>query len=146
MIEVERLRCLVVDDDDSVRKMCVKVAETVGFSCLQADCAETALQMLEADPPDVVLTDLLLPDSSGLDLVRQAKAQFPDIEMAIMTGYASVDSAIEAVRLHAHDYIKKPFSLADLKLVLQRMHDKAALRAENRVLREHVAVANEMSG
>jgi DNA-binding NtrC family response regulator len=146
MIAVERLRCLVVDDDDSVRKMCVRVAETAGFSCLQADCAETALQMLEADPPDVVLTDLLLPDSSGLDLVRQAKAQFPDIEMAIMTGYASVDSAIEAVRLHAHDYIKKPFSLVDLKLVLQRMHDKAALRAENRVLREHVAVANEMSG
>ena len=146
MIAVERLRCLVVDDDDSVRKMCVRVAETVGFACLQADCAETALQMLEADPPNVVLTDLLLPDSSGIELVRQAKAQFPDIEMAIMTGYASVDSAIEAVRLHAHDYIKKPFSLADLKLVLQRMHEKASLRAENRVLREHVAAVNEMSG
>ena len=146
MIAAERLRCLVVDDDDSVRKMCVRIAETVGFACLQADCAETALQMLEADPPHVVLTDLLLPDSNGLDLVRQAKAQFPDVEMAIMTGYASVDTAIEAVRLQAHDYIRKPFSLADLKIVLQRMHDKAALRAENRVLREHVAAVTEMSG
>ena len=146
MISAERLRCLVVDDDDGIRKMCVRIAETVGFACLQADCAETALQMLEADPPEVVLTDLLLPDSSGLDLVRQAKAQFPNVEMAIMTGYASLDTAIEAVRLNAHDYIKKPFSLADLKLVLQRMHDKAALRAENRVLREHVVAATDMNG
>src|ERR1051326_4877945 len=120
MISVERLRCLVVDDDDGIRKMCVRIAESVGFICAQADCAETALQMLEVDPPDVVLTDLLLPDSNGLELVRQAKAEFPDVEMAIMTGYASVETAIEAVRLNAHDYIRKPFSLAELKVVLQR--------------------------
>ncbi len=120
------LRCLIVDDDDGIRKLSIKVAESVGFTCAQADCAETALQMMEVEPPAVVLTDMVLPDINGIELVRQARTRLPNAEFAVMTGYGSIETAIQATRLGAFDYITKPFSLADLKSLLTRMHYKAS--------------------
>ena len=125
-----KLRCLIVDDDDGIRKLCVKVAESAGFLTSQADCAETALQMIDVDSPAVLLTDMILPDASGIDLLRQAKQKLPHIEFAMMTGYGSIETAIQATRLGALDYITKPFTLADLKVLLERMHEKASRAVE----------------
>ena len=123
-------RCLIVDDDDGIRKLSVKVAEAAGFTCVQADCAETALQMIEVDPPAVVLTDMVLPDVNGIELLRLARPRLPHSEFAVMTGYGSIETAIQATRLGAFDYITKPFTLGDLKTLLLRMHAKACQTME----------------
>ena len=125
-----KLRCLIVDDDDGIRKLCLKVAEAAGFVCAQADCADTALQMIEVNPPDVVLSDMVLPDVSGIELLRQTRQRLPHVEVAVMTGYGSIETAIQATRLGAFDYITKPFSLTDLKALLLRMQEKASQKAE----------------
>src|SRR5690349_3300475 len=93
--------CLVVDDNEAIREICMTVAASVGFECLEAESAEQALAMIEKTEPSLLLTDLILPGMTGLDLIREAQTLLPDLKTAIMTAHASVDSAIEAVRLRA---------------------------------------------
>ena len=129
-----KLTCLVVDDNHAVREICSSVAKLSGYRCLEAETAEQALSIMEEHHPAVLLTDLILPGMTGIDLIRQAQAMQPDLEMAIMTGHPSIDSAIEAVRLRAYDYIRKPFSIDGLKALLLRMHEKASRKAAQAAL------------
>ncbi|HLH06100.1 MAG TPA: sigma-54 dependent transcriptional regulator [Terriglobales bacterium] len=137
-----QVRFLIVDDEQSIRKLCMTIGSSLGFHCLEAESAEAALALLETESPDIALVDRRLPNMSGDDLLRQAKALLPRTEFAIITGHGSIESAVEAMKLGAYDYITKPFGAGQLKLLLQRMKDKVRLVAENEYLRQ--VVSNEM--
>jgi two-component system, NtrC family, response regulator AtoC len=137
---------LIVEDEQSIRKLCTTVGTGLGFECAGAESAETALSMIEEGSPDIVLTDLKLPKLSGIELLRRIKAVRPGTEVAIMTGHGSIESAVQAMKLGAYDYIEKPFRLEQLRLFLQRLADKVRLVAENQFLRERVNAEMEMNG
>ena len=137
-----RVRFLIVDDEQSIRKLCMTIGSSLGFECSEAESAEAALAMLETESPDLVLVDRRLPNMSGDELLRQAKSLLPRSEFAIITGHGSIESAVEAMKLGAYDYITKPFGAGQLKLLLQRMKDKVRLVEENEYLRQ--VVSNEM--
>ena len=104
-----RLRLLIVDDEQSIRRLCVTVGQGLGFVCTEADTAEAAAEVLDVSPPDIVVTDLKLPSLSGVELLRKIKDTAPRTEVAIMTGHGSIESAVDAMRKGAYDYIEKPF-------------------------------------
>src|SRR5271168_4838276 len=141
-----RIRFLIVDDEQSIRKLCVTIGGSLGFHCTEAESGESALQRLEAEAPDIIMADLKLPQMSGIDLLRQVKSALPRAEVAIMTGHGSVESAVTAMKLGAYDYIEKPFRVEALRLFLQRMADKVRLVAENQFLRERVNAQQEFRG
>jgi two-component system, NtrC family, response regulator AtoC len=144
MTEANEIRLLIVDDEQSIRKLCAKIGESLGFVCSEAENAEDALARLESEAPDLVLVDLRMAQMSGLEFLESVKKQSPRTEVAIITGYGSIDNAVQAMKLGAYDYITKPFRLEEMKLILQRMAQKVRLVLENRSLRERVST--EMGG
>ena len=131
MTEDFRIHFLIVDDQQSIRKLCVTIGASLGFACDEAESAESALQFLESNSPDIVLVDLRMAEMSGLEFLAAVKKMLPRTEVAIMTGYGSIESAVQAMKLGAYDYITKPFRVEELKMTLQRMSEKVRLVAEN---------------
>ena len=141
-----KTRLLVVDDEQSIRKLCMTIGAALGFACTEAESAEAALPRLESDTPDLVLTDLKLPTQTGVALLKQVKAILPRTEVAIMTGHGSIESAVDAMKLGAYDYIEKPFRVEKMRLLLQRMAEKVRLVNENQFLRERVDTEDNLDG
>ncbi len=146
MTDEPKLRFLIVDDEQSIRRLCVTVGQGLGYECCEADTAEAALETLETRPPDIVVTDLKLPNLSGGDLLRKIKEALPTTEIAIMTGHGSIESAVGAMKLGAYDYIEKPFRVERLRQLLQRMAEKVRLVTENQFLRERVSSETQLDG
>jgi two-component system response regulator AtoC len=146
MTDSQTIRLLIVDDEQNIRRLCVKVGAELGMECIEAESAENALINVDAAPPDVVVTDLKLPGSSGVDLLREVKTRAPQTEVAIMTGHGSIESAVDAMKLGAYDYIEKPFRVEKLRLLLHRMAEKIRLVNENRFLRERVDTESRLDG
>ena len=111
---------LVVDDEESIRQLCITVAQGLGFTCLQAANGEEALALLEERPAHIILTDLVMPRMSGLEFLEQVRKLLPRAEIAVMTGHGSVETAVQAMKLGAYDYISKPFRKQQLCSVLSR--------------------------
>jgi len=141
-----RIQLLVVDDQQSIRKLCSTIGTSLGFACHEAESGEAALAYLQAESPDLVLADLKMENMTGLEFLEQVKKQLPRTEVAIMTGYGSIENAVQAMRLGAYDYITKPFRVEELKLVLERMAEKVRLVEENQFLRERVTTEMELNG
>jgi two-component system response regulator AtoC len=141
-----KIRLLVVDDEQSIRKLCMTIGTSLNFACAEAESAEAAVSRLDAEVPDIVLTDLKLPSQSGVDLLRQVKTQLPRTEVAIMTGHGSIESAVDAMKIGAYDYIEKPFRVEKMRLLLQRMAEKIRLVTENEFLRERVSTEENLDG
>jgi len=132
-------KVLVVDDDALTREL---LAETLGRHrcevCLAADGAE-ALRALERDEFDLVLTDVKMPDLSGMDVLQRAREVSRDAPVILMTAYGTIESAVEAMKNGAFDYIVKPFSPDRIDVLVQRVSDWHALLRENRYLRSELA-------
>ncbi|HEV2491179.1 MAG TPA: sigma-54 dependent transcriptional regulator [Candidatus Acidoferrales bacterium] len=141
-----RIRFLVVDDEASIRKLCTTIGDKLGFACSEAESAETALGLLEAQSPEVVVADLKLPQMDGVEFLRRVKQILPGTEVAIMTGHGTVESAVDAMKLGAYDYIEKPFRVEKLRLLLQRMAEKIRLVTENQFLRERMDTETRLDG
>jgi two-component system, NtrC family, response regulator AtoC len=134
-----RIRLLVVDDDQSIRKLCMTVGEALGFVCFEADGGESALALLEEQPVHMILSDMVMPHMSGLEFLEKVKKLLPRTEVALMTGHGSIETAVQSMRLGAYDYITKPFSpLEELRLFLRRMAEKIRLVEENEFLRQRM--------
>jgi DNA-binding NtrC family response regulator len=117
-----RVRLLIVDDEQSIRKLCMTVGEALGFICLEADSGESALALLEEQRVHMILSDMVMPHMSGLEFLERVKKLVPRTEVALMTGHGSIETAVQAMKLGAYDYITKPFSpLEELRLFLRRM-------------------------
>jgi two-component system, NtrC family, response regulator AtoC len=125
---------LVVDDEDLVRWSLRERLEGNGYRVLEAETAEQALQHAE-DDVDLVLLDFRLPDADGLSLLRRIKAQSRDTLVILMTAYSSVESAVEAMKQGAYDYVRKPFEIEELLLLVERALETTRLRREVRELR-----------
>jgi two-component system, NtrC family, response regulator AtoC len=132
-----RVRLLIVDDEQSIRKLCMTVGEALGFICLEADSGESALTLLEEQPVHMILSDMVMPHMSGLEFLEKVKKLVPRTEVALMTGHGSIETAVQSMKLGAYDYITKPFSpLEELRLFLRRMAEKVRLVEENEFLRQ----------
>ncbi len=127
---------LVVDDEPDVRELLAEYFRSRGFHVAVAADGRAAVAELARDPArfGLVVTDLQLPGVDGLGVLEAARQANPSCYVVIITGYASLDSAIRAVRLGAYDYLTKPFSLGQIDVVLQRLRDRLALEEENRRL------------
>ncbi|MHB8485732.1 MAG: sigma-54-dependent transcriptional regulator [Candidatus Acidiferrales bacterium] len=141
-----RIRFMVVDDEPSIRKLCMTIGDKLGFICSEAESAEIALATLERQAADVVIADLKLPQMSGVNLLREIKRILPGVEVAIMTGHGTIESAVDAMKVGAYDYIEKPFRVEKLRLLLQRMAEKIRLVSENQVLRERMDTEVRLDG
>src|SRR5246127_18461 len=130
------LNLLIVDDERSIREACREVAQSLGFSAFIADSAEHAYRLLDAQSFDAVLLDLRLPGANGLEALRQIKAQRPEALVIVVTGYGTVQSAVQAMKHGAYEYVTKPFSVDELKILLERVSNHLKLKTENRMLRE----------
>jgi DNA-binding NtrC family response regulator len=132
-----RIRLLIVDDEQTIRKLCATVGEALGFVCLEAESGESALSLLEEQSVHMILSDMVMPHMSGLEFLERAKKLLPRTEVALMTGHGSIETAVQAMKLGAYDYITKPFSpLEELRMFLRRMAEKVRLVEENEFLRQ----------
>jgi DNA-binding NtrC family response regulator len=132
MVEAN-IRVLVVDDDEDMRATLMDFISRLGIKVSTAGTiaeAERALRT-ESPPFDLVLTDLRLPGGSGLDILKAAHARRPETLITIVTGYASLETAIEAIRLGAYDYITKPFTLDEIGVQVRNMIARVTLAKEN---------------
>jgi two-component system response regulator HydG len=138
------LRLLVVDDDAPVRRACAEIAAAQGFSVRVADSAAAARSALEQAPADILLLDLRLPGASGLALLEEVRALHPRTIVVIMSAYATVESAVEAMRSGASDYLTKPFNLDEFTAVLERSAQRLTVDERSRQLREKLRTAQGM--
>jgi DNA-binding NtrC family response regulator len=132
------LNLLIVDDERAIREACREIAQSLGFNTFSADSAEHAYRLLDSQGIDAVLLDLRLPGAGGLEALNQIKSRRPDAVIVVVTGYGTVQSAVQAMKNGAYDYVTKPFSLDELKLLLDRVASHLKLKSENRILREKI--------
>jgi DNA-binding NtrC family response regulator len=132
------LNLVIVDDERAVRDVCREVAQSMGFNTMVAESAEHTYRLLDSQAIDVVLLDLKLPGASGLEALRRIKELRPDAEVVVVTGYATVQSAVQAMKNGAYDFVTKPFTMDELRLLLDRVAAHLKLKSENRVLRERI--------
>src|SRR6266540_1281739 len=109
-------RILVVDDERSMRELLAIVLRREGYEVLLAENGRGAIDLLAREPVDLLISDIKMPDLSGVDVLRAAKKIDQDILGIMITAFASADTAIEAMRLGAHDYLSKPFDVDELKI------------------------------
>ena len=132
------LNLLIVDDERAIRDACREVASALGYRASVAESAEQALRLTDSQNIDVIFLDLKLPGTSGLEAIHQLKHRRPDIEIVVLTGHGTVESAVQAMKAGAYDYVTKPFSLDQLKVLLNRISGHLRLKTENRMLREKI--------
>jgi DNA-binding NtrC family response regulator len=136
---VNAVDLLVVDDDPDARELLGEFCTGLGFRVALAHDGRAALLALQraAPPFPIVIADLHMPHADGFQVLEAARAVHASCYVVVITGYASIDVAVQAVRAGAYDLLAKPFSLAQLELVLARIRDRMALESENRELIGH---------
>jgi DNA-binding NtrC family response regulator len=143
-------RLLLVDDDEVFLRPLHRTLELAGFEVRPAHSTEEALEVLKAEDVDLVLTDKRLPGADGVELVRRVKEEHPDLAVVVMTAYGTIESAVEAMRLGAEDYLVKPFEAAELLLVVRRAIEfqelKSARRLSMRRNQERFTFRNVVAG
>ncbi len=125
---------LVVDDEGAIRYSISKTLQRVGYQVAAAASGEEALELMDNQDYDVILTDIRMPGLSGVDLLARIKERAPDAIVILMTGYASLGTAVESLRLGAHDYLIKPSSSQDLRQSVQRGLERAQNLQRRRIL------------
>jgi DNA-binding NtrC family response regulator len=132
-------RILVVDDDPMVRRSCQRILDP-RYDVHLVETGQAGLAALEASPgADLALVDLKLPDISGIDILRQAPDRFPDVPIIIITGYSTIRSAVEAIKMGACDYVAKPFTPDELEAAVEKALRERKHRRDFRSLREALA-------
>jgi DNA-binding NtrC family response regulator len=134
-------RILVVDDEPDMVETCTRLLRRAGYRILGTTDAERALALLESERPDLLLTDLKMPGIDGLELMRRARDLDPALPVIVITAFASIDSAVAAIKAGAFDYLPKTFSVDELTVVVERALRQRVLGVENRNLREQLAAA-----
>lgn len=129
---------LVVDDDVTMRRLIGEILEEEGMSPVLAQDGMEALKLLKEQPPDLVITDLMMPHINGIGILKRAKEANPDAVVVVITGYGTIESAIEAMKKGAWDYIQKPFEPDEFLLLIKKALEHITLVRENRRLSSEV--------
>jgi len=127
---------LLVEDKDSLRRVLRLTLEAAGYTVTEAEDARAALNEISTTPHKLVLTDLRMPNGSGLDVLRAARAADGGMPVIVMTAFGSIDEAVQAMKDGAHDFLQKPVDSNHLLLLVERALEQARLRTENILLRE----------
>jgi DNA-binding NtrC family response regulator len=135
----ETFHILIVDDNRELREILAEYLRDEGDCVEGAGNGREALEMYEKHPFDLIVTDLNMPELSGIELIREIAKYGRTTECIIITGYASLDTAIEAVKIGAFDYIVKPFRMEELKVVIKNARDKILLKKVNTRLFEKLS-------
>jgi DNA-binding NtrC family response regulator len=129
---------LIVDDEDSTRDLCRDVVSESGLRARTASTTEEALEIMEQYPVDIVITDLRVPLMGGLDLLKRIREIYPQTAVIVLTQYGTIESAVEATRMGAADYVTKPFHVPELRTKIDRVVRSLEIDQENRILREQL--------
>lgn len=137
---VENLRILVVDDEDSIRKRCIRLLSRQGYTVIGSSNSSSALKLLENERPgfDLLLVDIRMPGMDGIQLLKEIKAQNQSIEVIIMTGYATVETAVKSMKYGAFDYLSKPFDKDELLNIIDKVVKIKSLQHEVRELKSQL--------
>ncbi len=135
MYEPKNIDLLIVDDDDDFRGTVVRRFGRRGFRIADAASAQEALGLIERRQFDVAIFDMVMPGMSGLELLEKLKADRAEFEIILLTGQGTIESAVQAMKLGAYDYLSKPFPLAELELLIQKAYERRQLGKENRQLK-----------
>ena len=138
-------RILVVDDERSMRELLAIVLRREGYEVLLAENGRAAVDLLEREPVDLLISDIKMPDLSGVDVLRAAKKVDQDILGIMITAFASTDTAVEAMRLGACDYLSKPFDIDLLKMKVREKIENRQLRQENVLLKRTLGLSHQFS-
>ena len=123
---------LIVDDEQSYRQLLSLVFEGNGHHIRTAMNGRDALEKLEVEPADLIISDVKMPDMDGIELLRAVREFLPDAGMVMMTAFATVETAREAFKLGADDFIQKPFDVEELKIIVKKAFERQTLIAENK--------------
>jgi DNA-binding NtrC family response regulator len=146
-LQANLLNLLVVDDERPIRDILRRVAQSLGFSVFAGESRDQVNRIIGAQNIDVVLLDLKLPGgASGLEILQEIKTRRPDCEVIVITGYGTVQSAVEAMKVGAYDYVTKPFDLEELRLLLERVASHLKLARENRLFHEKIKANQGFGG
>jgi DNA-binding NtrC family response regulator len=129
---------LIVDDEDTTRNLCRDVVADGGLRTRTASTTEQALDILDQYPVDLVITDLRVPQIGGLELLKRVRESYPQTAVIVLTQYGTIESAVEATRMGAADYVTKPFHVPELRGKIDRVVRSLEIDQENRVLREQL--------
>jgi len=140
-----RARILVVDDEPSMRELLAIVLKREGYEVVLAESGREAVAALERHPFDLLVSDIKMPDMSGVDVLRAAKTIDRDILGIMVTAFASTDTAVEALRLGAYDYVSKPFNVEELKDRIRKALERRTLELENLALKRTLGAAHQFS-
>ncbi len=137
---------LIVDDENATRDLCRDVVAESGLRTRTASTTEQALEILEQYPVDIVITDLKVPEMGGIELLKRVREMHPQTQVIVLTQYGTIDSAVEATRMGAADYVTKPFHIPELRTKLDRVVRSLELDLENRILREQLRTRPGFAG
>ena len=132
-------RLLIVEDEAALRDSLKRVFERDGYEVSSSDNAETALQLFDVAVPDLILCDIILPGMDGIEFLKTVRARSKDQMVIMMTAYASIETAVAALRAGARDYILKPVIHEELKRIVRIALNERALKAENEILKRQIA-------
>jgi DNA-binding NtrC family response regulator len=149
MSEFSHIDLLVVDDDGDFRSLMVRRFQQPGISVQEARNGEEAIVLAQRCDFDVAVFDIMMPGMSGIDLLLEFKKNHGDCEVIVLTGQGTIESAVQAMKLQAFDYLTKPFPLKDLETLIRKAHERRSLKKENRQLKsllERARPDSEMVG
>jgi len=134
----ERAKILLVEDDDISRDTLSRLLKMSGYAVKGAASGRSGLSYLDHEPFDIIITDLLLPDINGIEILKQAKDVSPSTEVILITGHASAETAVKAMKEGAFDYITKPLNFDELSILIANALEKRQLRSENVYLKQQL--------
>ncbi|MBI1963585.1 MAG: sigma-54-dependent Fis family transcriptional regulator, partial [Candidatus Rokubacteria bacterium] len=131
-------RVLVVDDEPDMVENCARILKRAGLQCLTATDPRRALALVETERPDLLLTDVKMPGMDGMELLRRAREVDPALPVVLITAFATIESAVAAIKDGAFDYLPKNFSVEQLRVAVERGLRQRELQIENRNLRDQL--------
>jgi two-component system response regulator AtoC len=140
----DRVRVLVIDDDPGVRDYLEALVSRQGYQVFAADGGEEALRGLDESRPDLITLDVVLPGIDGLETLRELKKRLPEVPVVMLSGHGQARTIVEAMRLGASDFLRKPFEVEELELAFQKALEKRALKLEVEQLRGRTRTETEM--
>jgi len=121
-------RVMVVDDEENIREVLSNYLKTIGYEVVTANDGQDALDKFKDGEYDLIISDLLMPSVDGLELLKKIREQDREVIFLMITGYPSIETAVEAIKKGAYDYITKPFNMEDVKLRIERAFEKKNLK------------------
>ena len=142
------LDLLVVDDEQDIRRLIAEILRDEGYGCREVGSGEGALEAIEVSVPDLIILDIWLQGSKldGLEVLEKVLAAHPELPVIMISGHADIETAVNAIKVGAYDFIEKPFKADRLLILVRRALDAASLRREVAALRQRVSVDSELIG